>query len=60
MKARPIAISTDGSNVSDSKPYPIVINYHDGKQISCTLLSLPTLEMAGTGENIAQLLITEL
>lgn len=60
MKAGPFAISTDGSNTSTSKLYPIVINYFDGKQISCSIFSLQNLEEAGTGENIAQLLITEM
>ena len=49
MKAGPFAISTDGSNTSTSKLYPIVINYFDGKQISCSIFSLQNLEEANPG-----------
>ena len=60
MKAVPYANLTDGSNTSTRKLYPIVINYFDGKLISCSVFSLQNLEEAGTGENIVQLLITPL
>ncbi|XP_038065360.1 uncharacterized protein LOC119735640 [Patiria miniata] len=62
MKASPFAISTDGSNTSSSKLYPIVVNYYDSevKQVVCSLLSMTELEDQSTGENIAKLLITEL
>lgn len=62
IKGTPFAISTDGSNKSDKKLYPIVVSYHDvAKQQNDTcLLSVPVLEGDGTGQNIAQLILNEL
>ena len=62
MKTGPFAISTDGSHTSDSKLYPIVINFYDDveKQIVCSLFSIPNLQTQSTGENIAKLLTSEM
>ena len=62
MKTSPFSIFTDGSHTSDSKLYPIVINFYDDveKQISCSLFSIPNLQTQSTGENIAKLLTSEM
>lgn len=55
-------VSTDGSKDVDMKLYPIVSIYLDeglSKVVNC-LLSVPNLEGKSTGENIANLLKSEL
>lgn len=56
------AISTDGSNDSDSQLYPIVVTYFDhveGK-IENSLLAVPVLSGTSTGQNIGNLLLETL
>lgn len=62
LKTSPFSISTDGSNSSNAKLYPIVVNFFNKKvnKVECALLSVPNLVGDATGVNIAQLLIAEL
>ena len=55
LERQPFSVSTDGSNDSDFKLYPIVVRYQNSVtgHVECTLLSLPNLELDATGENIA-------
>ena len=62
IRNNPFALSTDGSN-DDLKLYPIVVrvfNYNNNQRISANLLSLPNLDGASTGQNIAVLIKEEL
>lgn len=58
LQEQPFSVSTDGSNDSDSKLYPIVVRYQNGLtgRVDCALLSVPNLELDATGENIAGLI----
>jgi len=58
LKCQPFSVSTDGSNDSHSKLYPVVVRYQNSVTglVDCTLLSLPNLEFDATGENIAGLI----
>ena len=61
MKRGPFTISTDGSNDSDSKLYPIVIRCVSDSGLVCSeLLSIPVCDGPATGENIFKLLNKEL
>ena len=61
MKRGPFTISTDGSNDSDSKLYPIVIRCVSDSGLVCSeLLSIPVCDGPATRENIFKLLNKEL
>lgn len=62
LQKTPFSVSTDGSNKSDMKLYPLVITYHnmDKEKIETSLLSVPVLEGDATGQNIARLILDEL
>lgn len=62
LNGKAYTVSTDGSNDVDMKLYPIVLTYLDeklSKNVNC-LLSVPNLEGKSTGENIANLMCSEL
>ena len=62
LEKKAFTLSTDGSNDIDMKLYPIVLTYVDedlSKVVNC-LLSVPNLEGKSTGENIANLVSTEI
>lgn len=44
LERQPFSVSTDGSNDSDFKLYPIVVRYQNSVtgRVDCTLLSLPS------------------
>lgn len=61
MKTGPFSISTDGSNDSSSKQYPLVVRMiNDSGLVHSELLSIPVCSEASTGENIFQLMDSEL
>lgn len=62
MKHGPYTISTDGSNDTQSKQYPIVVRSFNQKsgQVNSELLSVPICDGAATGENIFNLVDKEL
>jgi hypothetical protein len=54
-------ISTDGSNDSNDKFFPIIITHEIAGKIKQSLLSVPTvLEASATGENIFKVMVKEL
>ena len=58
MKNGPFSLSTDGSNDSNSKQYPIVVRTLDPETllVSSEVVELPILEDRSTGKNIFALL----
>nr|XP_042911401.1 uncharacterized protein LOC122272173 [Parasteatoda tepidariorum] len=62
LKESPFSVSTDGSNKSDVKLYPLVVTYYNEKSmiIESTLMSVPNLEGDSTDINIANLILREL
>ncbi|XP_063216897.1 uncharacterized protein LOC134527858 isoform X1 [Bacillus rossius redtenbacheri] len=62
LQTGPFSLSTDGTNDTDSKLYPIVVTYFDKniENIVSSVLSLPDLQGDSTGLNIGNLIINEL
>lgn len=62
IRTAPFCVSTDGSNNTDSKLYPIVVTCFNpvSSEIVSNLLTVPALEGDSTGHNIAQLIIKTL
>lgn len=62
LKNQPFTISTDGSNDSKSKLYPVVVRTFDevAGEVRSDLLSVPECKDSATGENIFKLLDAEL
>lgn len=58
----PFCLSTDGSNDTSSKLYPIVVTFYDAVQenVTSSVLSVPALEGDSTGHNIGKLLLSQL
>ena len=58
MKTSPFSLSTDGSNDSNSKLYPIVVRTVNPQTLSveAEVVSLPVLDESATGKNIFGLL----
>lgn len=58
MRNGPFSLSTDGSNDSNSKLYPIVVRTVNPEtlKVEAEVVSLPVLEESSTGENIFKLL----
>nr|XP_015928697.2 uncharacterized protein LOC107455586 [Parasteatoda tepidariorum] len=59
IRTAPFCMSTDGSNNTDSKLYPVVVTCFNPvkSEIESNLLTVPALEGDSTGCNIAQLII---
>lgn len=62
MRNQPFTMSTDGSNDSDSKLFPIVIRSfdEDAGEVRSDVLSVPNCKEAATGKNIFELMNSEL
>eukprot|EP00745_Piridium_sociabile_P042107 TRINITY_DN8429_c0_g1_i5.p1 TRINITY_DN8429_c0_g1~~TRINITY_DN8429_c0_g1_i5.p1 ORF type:complete len:377 (-),score=57.46 TRINITY_DN8429_c0_g1_i5:308-1438(-) len=61
MKAGPYTVSTDGSNDTDSKQFPLVIRSinADTGLVTSELLSVPNCQGSATGQNIFNLINAE-
>ena len=59
LKEVPFSVGVDGSNDTDSKLHPIVINYFDSEigRVESSLLSLNPIKERSTGKNIARAVI---